>query len=240
MTEFDYDLYTKKDFMELFDKMHIQKGSIVLLQADLSRYVHIVGSYQMLIEALKECITNEGCLIMPTFSYSCLDPACLHYQQYPYQEWKEVRQNLPGFHVLKTRSDIYPDCTNLFLLDKEVHRSNHPVYSFAYWGTFDEKLLKMDVNEPLSFDSFLKPLQNKKACNLLIGIDPEKSIVLQAKANAYQLGQIIVQRAFVHAKRQLSKSFYISYVDEKICKDLFDGCKVKALPFFDDFIYKIQ
>lgn len=240
MTELDFDIYTKIDFIELFEQMGIEKGSIVLLQADLSRYTNIVGSYQMLIETLKEYITNQGCLIMPTFSYSCLDPACLDYQQYAYQDWKRVRQNLPGFHVLKSMSEIYQECTNLFLQDKDVYRSNHPVYSFAYWGNFDEKILKMDVNEPISFDSFLKPMKNKKACNLLIGVSPEKSILLQAIANEYQLGQTIVQRAFVHGKRQLTKSFYMSLIDEKLCKDLLDGCQVKALPFFNDFIYKIQ
>ena len=135
------EIYTKEDFKQIFIDLGIQKGSKVLLEADLDRYSGLVGNVQMLIETLQELIGDTGLLCMPCFSYSCLDPACLE-NYYPYEKWKEVRENLPGFHVIFTPSEIYKDCTNLFLRYKDVYRSNHPVYSFAYWGNFDEDVLK--------------------------------------------------------------------------------------------------
>lgn len=154
------EIYTKEDFKQIFIDLGIQKGSKVLLEADLDRYSGLVGNVQMLIETLQELIGDTGLLCMPCFSYSCLDPACLE-NYYPYEKWKEVRENLPGFHVIFTPSEIYKDCTNLFLRYKDVYRSNHPVYSFAYWGNFDEEVLKVDVNDALSFHGSLSFLNEK-------------------------------------------------------------------------------
>lgn len=219
------EIYTKEDFKQIFIDLGIQKGSKVLLEADLDRYSGLVGNVQMLIETLQELIGDTGLLCMPCFSYSCLDPACLE-NYYPYEKWKEVRENLPGFHVIFTPSEIYKDCTNLFLRYKDVYRSNHPVYSFAYWGNFDEDVLKVDVNDALSFHGSLSFLNEKNACNLLIGVLPEKSLLVQALSNEYQLGKTIVQRAFLRSKRQLTKSFIVQVVDEEISRNLLDGLTV--------------
>ncbi len=233
------EIYTKEDFKQIFIDLGINKGSFVLLETDLSRYSGLVGDYQMLIETLQELITDTGCLCMPCFSYSCLDPACLE-NKYPYETWKEVRESLPGYHVLYTPSEVYKDCTNLFLHYKDVYRSNHPVYSFAYWGSFDEKILKVDVNDALSFNGSLAMCNKKNACNLLIGIEPEKSIMVQAFAHEYQLGQIIVQRAFIHSKRRLTKSFLVHVVDDALAKDLLEGLDVLESKSDLDCVYALR
>ena len=219
------EIYTKEDFKQIFIDLGIEKGSKILLEADLSRYSGLVGNYQMLIETLQELIGDTGLLCMPCFSYSCLDPACTD-TIYPFEKWKEVRENLPGYHVMYTPSEIYQECTNLFLHYKDVYRSNHPVYSFAYWGCFDENLLKVDVNDALSFKGSLSFLHEIKACNLLIGVSPEKSLMVRALSNEYQLGKTVVQRAFLHSKRQLTKSFLVQIVDDELSSDLLDGLTV--------------
>ena len=69
-------------------------------------------------------------------------------------------------------------------------------------------------------------LNEKNACNLLIGVLPEKSLMVQVLSNEYQLGKTIVQRAFLRSKRQLTKSFIVQVVDEEISRDLLDGLTV--------------
>ena len=69
-------------------------------------------------------------------------------------------------------------------------------------------------------------LNEKNACNLLIGVLPEKSLMVQALSNEYQLGKTIVQRAFLRSKRQLTKSFIVQVVNEEISRDLLDGLTV--------------
>ena len=83
------EIYTKEDFKQIFIDLGIEKGSKILLEADLSRYSGLVGNYQMLIETLQELIGDTGLLCMPCFSYSCLDPACTD-MIYPFEKWKEV------------------------------------------------------------------------------------------------------------------------------------------------------
>ena len=46
------EIYTKEDFKQIFIDLGIEKGSKILLEADLSRYSGLVGNYQMLIETL--------------------------------------------------------------------------------------------------------------------------------------------------------------------------------------------
>ena len=106
------EIYTKEDFKQIFIDLGIEKGSKILLEADLSRYSGLVGNYQMLIETLQELIGDTGLLCMPCFSYSCLDPACTD-TIYPFEKWKEVRENLPGYHLMYTPSEIYKECKNL-------------------------------------------------------------------------------------------------------------------------------
>lgn len=233
------EIYTKEDFKQIFINLGITKGSFVLLEADLSRYSSLVGNYQMLIETLQELITDTGVLCMPCFSYSCLDPACAG-DFYPYEKWKEIRENLPGFHVVYTPSEIYKDCTNLFLHYKDVYRSNHPVYSYAYWGNFNEDILKVDVNDAFSFKGSLSFLNKKNACNLLIGVSPQKSLMVQALSNEYQLGQTIIQRAFLRSKRHLTKSFLVHVVDDVLSKDLLEGLNVQQSDSSLDNIYVLR
>lgn len=238
--EFENQIYTRKKVKEVFEKMGIKKGSTVLLQADLSRYSGWVGGYQMLIETLQECIGTTGCLCMPTFSFSCLDPSCIENTLYPFDQWKEIRDNLPGYHLLYTQSDVYKDCTNLFLHYKNVFRSNHPVYSFAYWGTFDESVLKVDVNDSFSFRGPLRCLNKEDAFNLLIGVNPLDSLIVQGLACEYQIGQTIVQRAFIHSKRKLTKSFMLRIVQDEMKRDLLEACTVQKDTSFQDPFYLIS
>lgn len=219
------EIYTKEDFKQIFIDLGIEKGSKILLEADLSRYSGLVGNYQMLIETLQELIGDTGLLCMPCFSYSCLDPACTD-TIYPFEKWKEVRENLPGYHVMYTPSEIYQECTNLFCIIKMYIVQIILYIVLQYWGCFDENLLKVDVNDALSFKGSLSFLHEKKACNLLIGVSPEKSLMVQALSNEYQLGKTVVQRAFLHSKRQLTKSFLVQIVDDDLSRDLLDGLTV--------------
>lgn len=50
--------------------------------------------------------------------------------------------------------------------------------------------------------------------------------MVQALSNEYQLGKTVVQRAFLHSKRQLTKSFLVQIVDDDLSRDLLDGLTV--------------
>lgn len=231
---------TKNDFEKAIRQLNIKSGSKVLLQADLSRFGIVAGSYQMLIEVLQEIVGPSGCICIPAFSYSCLDPACLDHIVYNYSQWKEIRKELPGFSLHSTFSDVYKECSNLFLQMQDVYRSNHPIYSFAYWGNFDDLILKIDVNEPLSFESSLYFLNEENAYNLMIGKASIEGYLLQALANELGLGRTIVQRAFLHDGRIKTKSFLITEASMELCQDLLEGCEVVSTNIGYESIYALS
>lgn len=71
-------------------------------------------------------------------------------------------------------------------------------------------------------------------------MNPEKSLLVQAFAHEFQLGKTIVQRAFLHSKRRLTKSFLVNVVDEALAKDLLDGLDVLKSESDLDFIYALR
>ena len=82
-------LYTKKDFLDIFSTMGIDEGMVVLVQADLTGFNEILSGSQAIIEALQELVKEDGCIICPTFSLSCLDPACYEQNDYTYESWHQ-------------------------------------------------------------------------------------------------------------------------------------------------------
>ena len=65
-------LILKSDFIDLFKSLGIGNGSLICLQANLSKWNSVIGGYQCLLDALFEVIGKEGCVMIPSFSYSTL------------------------------------------------------------------------------------------------------------------------------------------------------------------------
>ncbi len=62
--------------------------------------------------------------------------------------------------------------------------------------------------------------------------------MVRALSNEYQLGKTVVQRAFLHSKRQLTKSFLVQIVDDELSSDLLDGLTVlQSDSSVDDTLY---
>ena len=102
-------LYTKKDFLDIFSTMGIDEGMVVLVQADLTGFNEILSGSQAIIEALQELVKEDGCIICPTFSLSCLDPACYEQNDYTYESWNMIRDNMLGYDPKLTSCDVYAD-----------------------------------------------------------------------------------------------------------------------------------
>lgn len=231
------DFLTKDRIKGIFENLGIHSGSCVCVQMNLSNFRHIVGNASVIIEMLKEIVGDDGCIFMPTFSFSSLDPACYDSDYYDYCDWKLVRQSMYGYDGVNSDCDIYRDATNLFLHSKGVIRSNHPVYSFGLWGKIEGKDYLQEINEPLSFQFPLNLMMKNNSFNVLIGVEPEDALLLQAMGHRLQIGQTFVQRAFVSAKKNQTKSFLVTKTNEYLCKDLLDGCFMQQYDIENNSIY---
>lgn len=211
---------TKKKWMELFRDFGIRSGSVVCLQGNISRFGTTLDGYQAVIDALLELVGDNGCVMVPTFTYSCLDPSCRNNQMYPFEMWKDIREQMKGYSAKLTPSSIYKDLCDQFLRYKGVVRTTHPVYSFAFLGKIDESWIKQPLNYPVSFVHVLKGFVSKNAYNVLLGIPKEESILIPAISKTMNKGITEVQRAYIHKqdsnqlKTYLNLKVDIEYVDE--------------------------
>ncbi len=228
-------IYTKSDLIELFHQLNIKSGSSVCLQFNQKGFSRVAGGAETVIDALMTVVTSGGCVFMPSFTRSILDPACQ--KGIPYDRWDDVRRELKGFDKKRTPCDN--EAADLFLKMSSVKRSSHPVYSFAYWGTYPAAILKQPMDFPISFTGVLKPLMKESALNLLIGEDPGNSVMLEPLAKTLQKERTIVQRAIVRTgNTHQMKAFLTTEADEPVKRELINMLECTAIP--EAKIYKIS
>lgn len=232
-------ILTKEDFIDLFHELDIKKGDLVCLQANLAKFHRVVNGYQTVFDALFEVIGEQGCIMMPSFSYMSLDPACQDIY-YEYEDWNRIRNEMNGYTISLSGSDIYSDCASQFMRNKEVFRSNHPVYNFLFKGNYSMDWLKQPMNYPISFSHVLKGFVQRRACNVVIGDELENSILLPAIAKTINKGHTCAQRAYIHSNKKTIKKTYLNILcDENNKKDLLEYCYCKEVNFCFQNVYSL-
>ncbi len=221
------DLITKQDIKRVIQSFGITAGDVVCLQADFSKHENILNSTQALIEGVQEIVTEEGCIFIPSFTFETLDPATRDNERYEYKDWKLIREEMLGFQSKYTISQVYKDLNSQFNSYK-VTRSNHPVYSFTYWGNFQKEIIKQQLNYPISFANSLKAFMKGRAFNILVAEKKENSILIPAIAQTMNLGISEIQRAYSTRNHKNTVSTYLNLkVEEKECKDILNMCAIQ-------------
>ncbi len=216
-------LYTKEELQEELKAMGLKKGMRVCLQVSPSLAEHIIGGYQSVLSAVMNVVTKKGCVIVPTFDFSNLDPSCQI--DIPLEQWETVRNHMPGYHPRLSGCD---QLGNQFLKNEGVERSTHPVYSFAYWGTYRLAWLESRSDYPITFETSLVPLNRKDSCNLLLGVKTEDALLLPAIAQVIGLGQIYVQKAKINNPRRSSFKKYLNIrLSKEQKEECLERCKIK-------------
>lgn len=235
----EWEFVSKKEIKNLLEDLGIQKGYTVLAQVDLSRFSGFIDGEQMVIDVLKELVGEEGRIIVPTFTKNCLDPACL--QKIPYKDWDMYRKSIYGFDPKLSSCTQYSQFGNQFLKNANVIRWSHPVYSFAYWGNVKISQLDKKINFPISFTNTLKAFDHTVSVNLLIGVEPEESIMLPALAHLLDFGSIIVQRGKVHSEKRIQmKDFLHVELNEEEKNRALKYCRIEKKEFKNKNIYLLQ
>jgi len=108
---------TKEQIIDGFHTLGVVPGTDVIVHSSLKSFGHVSGGAQTVIEALMECITPEGTLMMPSFNHgSAFAKGAAGYYH-------------PG--QTPTVSGAIPD---LFWRMPGVCRSLNPTHAFAAWG----------------------------------------------------------------------------------------------------------
>ncbi|MFX0010946.1 MAG: aminoglycoside N(3)-acetyltransferase [Candidatus Hermodarchaeota archaeon] len=117
-----------------FKVLGVKQGANVILHVSLSKIGWIIGGSVALLKALMETLTEEGTLVMTTFTGDNSDPAYWENPPVPESWWETIRKEMPAFEPEITPSRGVGKVAETFRSWPGVLRSNHPIASFAAWG----------------------------------------------------------------------------------------------------------
>ena len=230
----------RSDIQDLLDTLSIQKGDHVCVQCSDAFCHQVIGGAQTIIEVLMDTVGSGGLLFMPTFTFSCLDPACQSIKG-SVDDWKKIRENQNGYHKVLSWCDQNGELANQFLKYEGVIRTEHPVYSFAFWGFLDEKTADQKMNYPLSFSHVLRSFARNQGISLMLDMDPKYSVLIPAIAKTLNLGETAIQRAQIK-KGSLNKvrTFLITKTPPNAVEEAMKYIHVKADKIFDRKITRLS
>ena len=177
----------KKMLCSQLRALGIQKGMTILVQANMKKLGYIIGDEQIVIEALMDVVGYEGTIIVPTFTYNLLDPAC-QADSIDRKYWRDIRQYSLAYDKKRSAPSSDDTLACQFLRNEGVLRSSHPLYSFAAWGKYakficNEHPLHYGLNE----DSPLGKLCELNGSIVLLGCDYADCVLY--KLASYKLVQ---------------------------------------------------
>lgn len=166
------DIVTKEELKEKLLEMGIQRGMLLLVEANTENLGYMVGGVQTFLEALMECVGYDGTIVMPAFTFYHLDPACSGSEKIIRESWELLRDQARPFHRKLSAPSTKDEMIHQFLRNDGVLRSYHPIYSFAAWGKYAKLICdKHPLHFGLSQDSPLGKLTELNGYVLLAGCD---------------------------------------------------------------------
>lgn len=130
----DRKLVIKQDIMEALKVVGVKPGQTLMVHASLSSFGFVCGGAQVVIEALLECVGQEGTVMMPSQSWKNLDPeAGVHWQE-PREWWQAIRDNWPAYDKDITPTNTMGAVAEMFRKWPGALRSDHPARSVAAFG----------------------------------------------------------------------------------------------------------
>ena len=132
---------TADAIVEDLRELGVMPGETLLVHSSVSSLGWVAGGAQAVVEALQRTVTEDGTLVVPTFTGQYTDPARWSNPPVP-DEWVEpMPERMPTFRpaVTPTRSvGAVPECFRSY---PEAVRSRHPTWSFAAWGADAEAIV---------------------------------------------------------------------------------------------------
>lgn len=147
----------------------VRAGDTLLVHASLSALGWVSGGPPAVVDALREVVTADGTLAMPTHSTQYTDPTKWSSPPVP-EGWPErIRETVPPYRpaITPTRGmGAIPECFRTY---PDVRRSRHPQYSFAAWGA-EAVVEDHSFDRALGEGSPLARLYERDADVLLLGV----------------------------------------------------------------------
>jgi aminoglycoside 3-N-acetyltransferase len=149
----------------------VEPGMTLLVHSSLSSLGWVCGGPVAVIHALQGSLTEEGTLVMPTFT-GWTDPALWENPPVPPDWIPVIRNAMPAYDPETTPTRSMGQIAECFRTWPGVRRSSHPSDSFAAWGRNAGAILAdQALEEGLGESSPLARLYQLDAWVLLLGVD---------------------------------------------------------------------
>lgn len=228
-------LVLKKDIIEALQKVGVKPGQNIMVHTSLSSLGFVCGGAQVVIEALLECVGEEGTIMMPTQSWKNLDPeAGVHWEE-PKEWWQTIRDNWPAYDKNITPTNTMGAVAEMFRQWPGAFRSDHPARSVAAYGKNARYFTENhDLSNIFGEGSPIGKLYEMDGYVLLIGVGYDKNTSLHlADVRANYPGKHMTKEssAIMEDGKRVWKTYETLYVDgedfEEIGQAFEQSCQVK-------------
>ncbi|ELZ91248.1 aminoglycoside N3-acetyltransferase [Haloferax mucosum ATCC BAA-1512] len=149
----------------------VEAGDTLIVHASLQSLGWVAGGPQAVVDALQDVLTASGTLVMPTHTTQYTDPSVWQDPPVPDHWVERIGESMPPFRpaVTPTRGmGAIPECFRNY---PGVVRSEHPLYSFAAWGSAAEDITSdHSLDDGLGDESPLARLYDRGGDVLLLGV----------------------------------------------------------------------
>lgn len=169
-------LVLKNDLIKGLKDVGVKKGQSIMVHTSLKSLGFVCGGAQIVIEALLECVGNEGTIMMPTQSWKNLDPEDGVHWEEPKEWWQAIRDNWPAYDKDITPTNTMGQVAEMFRKWPGAKRSDHPARSVAALGKYAEYLTENhDLSNIFGEESPIGKLYKLDGYVLLIGVGYDKN-----------------------------------------------------------------
>lgn len=207
----------KNDIISALKEIGVKRGQTIMVHTSLSSLGFVCGGAQIVIEALVECVGDEGTIMMPTQSWKNLDPeAGVHWEE-PKEWWQTIRENWPAYDKNITPTNTMGAVAEMFRRWPGALRSDHPARSVAAYGKQAKYLTENhDLSNIFGDGSPIGKLYELDGYVLMIGVGYDKNTSLHlADARAEYPGKHLTNEssAMLIDGKRVWKSYQTLYVD---------------------------
>ena len=152
-------------------ELGVERGETLLVHASMRSLGWVAGSAQAAVEALQSAVTEDGTVVVPTFTGQYSDPSAWSNPSVP-DGWVDgMVDRLPPFRPAVTPSrsmGAVPECLRTY---PGATRSRHPEYSFAARGAGAEAIVAdHEYDFGLGDGSPLAEVYDREGSVLLLGV----------------------------------------------------------------------
>lgn len=185
---------TKRDIIAHLKGLGVKAGMALEVHSSLSAFGYVVGGARSVVDALFECVGEEGTICMPLQERNNTEPSCWCNPAADHQLLAGIRMAMPPFDPLKSDCEYMGRIVENFRIREGVEYTWHPNAAFVAYGRYAKLLCnRQSLHFPLSEESPLARLYELDGQVLLLGVGYDKCTAMHLAEYRSNTRDVILQ-----------------------------------------------